>query len=360
MELRQLNWHPYNHNALKRLIEQSKHAGNYVVFDWDYTCIFNDTQNALFNYQIDNLLFHFTPEEFSDMLRYNIPNIHETTKLTNDEGEALSPAMIADDLDSLYHELYHQYEGLGGSSTLEKIHSTKTFHDFKALMHMYTHVVFQIKDLDMSQVICANFDTKEYRDMVKQSINTALKTDISKITLRSSDQKRTKNVTLSTRHGVRIREEIKDLFRTLTENGIEIYIISASQIDNVRVFASDSDYGYGVKEEHVFGRRREVVDGKFTIKDDDRYCFIYGKGKTKDIQEILSKKHGKPPILIAGDSDGDFDMMNTYKDDATLLVFNRNFKNRKISTLVEEGLKNREKSDSKILVQDFFLQDLNL
>ena len=39
----------------------------YAVFDWDQTCIFNDTQESLFRYMIDNLEFKATPEEFAKL-----------------------------------------------------------------------------------------------------------------------------------------------------------------------------------------------------------------------------------------------------------------------------------------------------
>ena len=55
-------WVPENKVALEKMIEESKNQGNYAVFDWDYTSIYQDTQENLFRYQIDNLKFKMTPE----------------------------------------------------------------------------------------------------------------------------------------------------------------------------------------------------------------------------------------------------------------------------------------------------------
>ena len=57
-------WTQSNKIKLEKLIENNKSKENYVVFDWDYTSIYQDTQENLFRYQIDNLKFKMTPEEF--------------------------------------------------------------------------------------------------------------------------------------------------------------------------------------------------------------------------------------------------------------------------------------------------------
>lgn len=53
-------WNPVNREKLEKLIENNRGKGNYVVFDWDYTSIYQDTQENLFR-QIDNLKFKMTP-----------------------------------------------------------------------------------------------------------------------------------------------------------------------------------------------------------------------------------------------------------------------------------------------------------
>ena len=46
-------WVPKNREVLDKVISESKNQGNYAVFDWDYTSIYQDTQENLFRYQID-------------------------------------------------------------------------------------------------------------------------------------------------------------------------------------------------------------------------------------------------------------------------------------------------------------------
>lgn len=66
-------WNPVNREKLEKLIEDNKNKENYVVFDWDYTSIYQDTQENLFRYQIDNLRFKMTPAEFKNAIRKDIP-----------------------------------------------------------------------------------------------------------------------------------------------------------------------------------------------------------------------------------------------------------------------------------------------
>ena len=61
-------WVPKNREVLDKVISESKNQGNYAVFDWDYTSIYQDTQENLFRYQIDNLRFAMTPEQLCNRI----------------------------------------------------------------------------------------------------------------------------------------------------------------------------------------------------------------------------------------------------------------------------------------------------
>ena len=67
----------------------------------------------------------------------------------------------------------------------------------------------------------------------------------------------------------------------------------------------------------------------------------------------MAPRHGgKAPILVAGDSDGDFWMMDAFKDEALLLILYRNQKpHEKLYPLIERGLVERDTSEASIIVQ---------
>ena len=147
---------------------------------------------------------------------------------------------------------------------------------------------------------------------------------------------------------------MQDLFSALRKNGIEVYICSASQEDNVRVFASNPKYGYKLDTKNVFGRRRLLDENKkLTVIDDTSIPATRREGKAEAIKKVLAPKHqNKSPVLIAGDGDGDFYMMDAFKDEALILIFNRSPKKEaKIYPLLMSGIKERENPDARIIVQ---------
>ena len=68
---------------------------------------------------------------------------------------------------------------------------------------------------------------------------------------------------------------------------------------------------------------------------------------------MIAPRHGgKAPILIAGDSDGDFWMMDAFKNEALLLILYRNQKpHEKLYPLIQRGLAERNAPDASIIVQ---------
>ena len=128
--LDELRWVPKNREALSKLIDENKNQGNYVVFDWDYTSIYQDTQENLFRYQIDNLKFKMTPAQFSKAIRKDIPLDNFAKDYVNVKGQPINITKIANDLDKRYTFLYNNYIKTQKMS-LEKIKQTEEFKDFR-------------------------------------------------------------------------------------------------------------------------------------------------------------------------------------------------------------------------------------
>jgi len=104
----------------------------------------------------------------------------------------------------------------------------------------------------------------------------------------------------------------------------------------------------------VFGRRRlRNADGVFTDARDYSIPQTWREGKAEAIRMLIAPRHGgKAPILVAGDSDGDFWMMDEFKDEALLLILYRNQKpHEKLYPLIQHGLAERTVPDASIIVQ---------
>ena len=350
------NWEPQNKKRLEKLIREKAFNGNYAVFDWDFTSIFYDTQDNLFVYQIENLCFNLNPEEFNQTIRAGIPQDEILPHTINLEGRALTAGELSYDLNERYKFLYKNYLNLGGKMSLAEITSTEEFIDFKAKMLVLMRGAASLCGVDIGQSVSTGMTIEELSVLTEKAIDQGLKDEIKTYRVRSSSvlKGRAGEVEGGYRKGLRVQEEMQDLFSALRKNGIEVYICSASQEDNVRVFASNPKYGYKLESKNVFGRRRLLDENKkLTVIDDSSIPATRKEGKAEAIKKVLAPKHqNKAPVLIAGDGDGDFYMMDAFKDEALILIFNRSPKKEaKIYPLLMSGIKERGNPDARIIVQ---------
>lgn len=352
------NWDKFNLKRLEKLIFEKRCAGNYAVFDWDFTCVFYDTQDNLLDFQIRNLEFKMNPEEFSKAIRFETPQ-DSPTNVCNLAGKKLTSKELAADVDTAYKFIFTHCEKFAGNGSLENILQTEMYKNFSTKLLLLTKAVASVSETDIAELASTGFTLQEYKILAEKAIDFALQEKIHLLKLRSSDLEQGHCGICETelRRGIRLQPEMQNLIKILNKNGIETYICSASQKENVEVFASSSKYGYNIKPQNVFARRRFFdKNGKLTLKRNLNFGFPHRQGKTKTIEDFIMQKHeGKPPVLIAGDSDGDYYMMEHFEKTALLLIFNRNPpKNAKISKYLEKGLKLKQENcqNANILVQE--------
>ncbi|MEP2029094.1 MAG: HAD family hydrolase [Paracoccaceae bacterium] len=98
-----------------------------------------------------------------------------------------------------------------------------------------------------------------------------------------------------------------ELLRYLRDEGFETYIVSGGGIDFMRVFA---ERVYGIPPENIVGSSfqasYQVIDGVPTLmKEGELFFYDDKEGKPVGIYRHI----GRRPILAAGNSDGDFQML---------------------------------------------------
>jgi HAD superfamily phosphoserine phosphatase-like hydrolase len=104
---------------------------------------------------------------------------------------------------------------------------------------------------------------------------------------------------IAVERGIRMIHAIRELFRLLDANGIEVWICSATNIWTVREFAAR----YGVPRDRVIGNRVRVVDGVLTDEIIEPVMFKEGK------RAAIEREIGVRPTIVGGDSDTDFGML---------------------------------------------------
>ena len=322
-------WVPENKEILSKLIDDNKNQGNYVVFDWDYTSIYQDTQENLFRYQIDNLKFDMTPKEFAKAIRKDIPLDNFAKCYENAKGEKINITKIGNDLDKRYAFLYENYIK-NKKMSLDEIKKTEEFKDFRGKLAFLYEAIGGTFSHDIAYpwvLYLFNGMTKEeVQKLAKEANDYGIGDKLGKYTIESSDKLlgEAGKIVYEYKSGLRTQPEIANLFHEFQKNGIEVYIVSASLEDIVKVFASDKSYGYNLKPENVYGMRLEMNKDKYLSQYKKGYPQTQTKGKVETINKFLKPKHGgKDPILVAGDSGGDENMLTEYKGTKVLLLMKR-------------------------------------
>jgi len=322
-------WVPENKEILSKLIDDNKNQGNYVVFDWDYTSIYQDTQENLFRYQIDNLKFDMTPKEFAKAIRKDIPLDNFAKGYENVKGEKINITKIGNDLDKRYAFLYENYIK-NKKMSLDEIKKTEEFKDFRGKLAFLYEAIGGTFSHDIAYpwvLYLFNGMTKEeVQKLAKEANDYGIGDKLGKYTIESSDKLlgEAGKIVYEYKSGLRTQPEIANLFHEFQKNGIEVYIVSASLEDIVKVFASDKSYGYNLKPENVYGMRLEMNKDKYLSQYKKGYPQTQTKGKVETINKFLKPKHGgKDPILVAGDSGGDENMLTEYKGTKVLLLMKR-------------------------------------
>ena len=322
-------WTPENREKLQALVEKNKNEKNYVVFDWDYTSIYQDTQENLFRYQIDNLKFNMTPEEFNKAIRKDIPKNDFSDEYVNKNGEKLNIDKLAADLDKDYAYLYKNYIK-NQKEPLEKIKKSEEFIDFRAKLAFLYEAIGGSFSHDIAYpwvlYLFTGMTSDEIQELAKEANDFGIGNRLGNYTLESSDKLKGKagKIVYTYKSGLRTQPEIANLFYYFKDNGIDVYVVSASLEDVVEVFATDPSYGYNLEPENVFGMRLEKQGNKYITEYKKGYPQTQTKGKVEIINEFIKPNYdNKDPLLVAGDSIGDYNMLTEFKGTKNLLLMKR-------------------------------------
>jgi phosphoserine phosphatase len=338
-ELNPGRWAPANYKAMQTLIDiygnkspnYNPDKRPYAVFDWDNSSIMNDTEEALFAYQIQNLAFKLTPQEFGAIIRKNVPSLSVAfpKNLNNLAGQAVTFAAVAADLDNDYKFIYDNYAGMKGKMSLTDIQKTEQYLDFRAKMEYLFAGVNETSEVHLGYTwvlyFFKNMSTEEVQNLAEKSNDYALGQALAQVTWVSSKELPGEAGMVAIPHwsGIRVTDEQADLMNTLRANGIDVYICSASLEDVVAVFASNPKYGYNIPRENVIGMRLEKINNVFQDSYLHDWPLIAEHGKTVAIQNLIAAKRGYGPLLVSGDSDGDYNMMTEFPDTKRVILVNR-------------------------------------
>jgi phosphoserine phosphatase len=110
----------------------------------------------------------------------------------------------------------------------------------------------------------------------------------------------------------------------MSRNGFDIWICSASFVDVIKEIAANPEFGYNIPETRVIAMELERdANGKILPMFKQGCEQTQEEGKTRAIQRILVERYGYGPVFVAGDSEGDQNMMQDFPDTRLSLIINR-------------------------------------
>ncbi|WP_137935701.1 HAD family hydrolase [Chitinivorax sp. B] len=358
-------WAPNTHRRVAQVIEQFGQSGKryradkrpYVVFDWDNTSIMHDTEEALLMYQINHLAFRLTPAEFAAIVKQGVPAGNFSADYKNTDGQLVSLDSISSDLIDDYSEIHQRYKGMAGSQSLEEVQDSDVFADFRAKLYFMYEAINDTHGPNIGYpwviYFFANMAVKEVATLAEASNDNGLGDAIRKVKYTSPASRSGKAGIVNTAHthGLRLTPEIANLMHVLQANGIDVYVSTASLEDVVRVFATLPKYGYGLDPKQILGLRLETTaDGVFKNAYKAGWPLNWGPGKTELIKRELVTKKGYGPLMVFGDSDGDYDMLRDFPDTQLGVIVNR-LKKGKIGTLCSQAAESLGKPNARYVMQ---------
>lgn len=301
---------------LKYNLSELKNKG-YAIFDWDNTCAINDVTETMLIYYIDQWLFKID----EDVIEKVVFNGVEKGMMFNDAHQ-ISFEVIGQELTRIYNMI----SGLGDegyeiSGELFTIMKALTFAMYEKLITKQGRKVAYLW-------ICGFFSGNSEKDIENQSIDFF--DDESRCDLTTEKYFHNLDtgsvvfsIEVEVKRGIRVREDIIEIFDFLRSSNIDIYICSASFEPIVRAIASNPQFGYKLNEKNIYGMRLQLDNqNKYIHEYISNYPITVEEGKASAINKFILPKYSKAPFMIAGDSDGDYQMFLEFEKANMLLLTN--------------------------------------
>ena len=301
----------------------------FAVFDWDNTSIIGDVEESLLYYIIRHLAFKMDPDELIEVIKKNVPSDNLEEKFNNLDGDPVNIDLLASDIREAYGKLYGTAKSLGGDIDLEDLLDTNVYKEFTAKM-FYRYKAIRARsdareDYCWMSFLLTNYTEDEVYDLCQDAFAYVKKETPRREIFTSPDiESSAGRVEISIFVGLGDIDEMAKLYKTLEENGIDVYIVSASFIDIVRAFATSGANAYGFDKDKVLGLRLEKDGGGKIIPNlDPAYPPTLNEGKVHTINNFIKNLNNYGPIMVGGDSDGDYAMLTSFDQTELGLIIDR-------------------------------------
>lgn len=321
----------------------------YAVFDFDNTCSIFDIEEQTVVYQIQTLAFAIEPKEMKDILMTDIPD--PDADLTS-HGVSGSFGDLADDIASAYSKLWDKYgpftaEGVG-PMTAESLAEDPYWQEFAVKIFLMYDTLDTVCSHDVSYpwitYLFVGMTEEEVYGMATCALEEYSGKETSEVTWSTSDrvESKTGSASYTWTSGVAVTDNIAELWEALDENGIDVWVCSASVTGVIK--AAIDHFGLHDHCKGMLGMTDRIDDkGRFINEYDfEKGCGYYatkkgwklmdrpmkaqtqGKGKVTAIVNAIAPEYdGHGPIAGFMDSTGDFNFCTEFDTLKLVVCFNR-------------------------------------
>lgn len=327
-----------------------------AVYDWDNTCIYNDIMETMFRFQMFNLDYAMTKEVFDSIIPEvagKTLNDSDVLKLSADYGNVVL-AELASDIQADYAFLYDNYIGTG-KMTLEQVKETPEYQDFLVKLPFMYDGLTDTPEIGAEYsypwvcFLCSGMTKAEVQKMAIAALNDALARKSEKITMNAPAGIERKAVvkSYSYKAGIRLAQGVIDMMSKMRYYGWKVWVVTASFEPVIQAVGAIN--GYDVPEDRVIGVRLQTdASGKYIaeLSEEPGYELTQRMGKATVIRNFIKEA----PLFVAGDSDGDYEMMTQFPQTKLIYLVNR-VKGGDIGSLYKEALPGQAKTGRVVLLQ---------
>jgi len=335
------DWSSDVKKAVNDLIKKNRDSENkYAVFDFDNTCSIFDIEEQLLVYQIQTMSFAMDPDEFkkaistgldmSDSDSYNwITDIFNAYYYLYERYGPFTPMGLKGDIQKEIQEDPQWLEFAAKTCSLYK-----NIGDFVSIDDAYTWILF----------LFAGMTDNEIYNLSYQSCKKFSELDTSEEIWKSpgSIPSLLGQVEYKWKSGVSVSKNIHELFEALDNFGIDVWICSASGMQQVLAAVDVFDlhrFCSGVlamtlkkDKEGRYICEYDLENGRGYVSDGEKWiqhslvngAQTTGTGKITSISNAIAPLYGQEgPIAGFMDSTGDFNFCTEFKSLSLVVCFNR-------------------------------------
>jgi len=355
LRLRHPDWAPDVKQAVNDFLDcygvdsPNYRKDSYVVFDFDNTTAIYDIEYQTFIHRVKAMAYNFTPEQFQYALLYDMAIPDKVFDLTAKNLGKGSLRQRVEDLAADYAYLWKKYGPFTYKGLSEKqqklLHQDQRWQDFAAKMGAYkdfTGGYIPRGDIGLHNII-SDMSTSEVYTLVYDIMNKYSKTKTAKVHWETANHKLgSGKLVYEEQDGITVTPNNKELWAALQDNGIDVWVCSASCIDEIRgavdalglhkyckgaiamtpkvnnekiELGYDWDTGYGYYC---------LPNGKWAKMSRPTKAFPAGPGKVDGITNAIAPDYGNHgPLAGFMDSSGDFNFCTEYNTLKLVICYNR-------------------------------------